>query len=267
MVAITRKSLQRKMSQFDRSARKASSVEAMKRAWQRTLGSSLSDSSANAFVRHYREMTKGKKQRGGAAYTLSGASTEYVMGPGAAGMSPIPYGHFTDDVTSNPSLLRQVGGPAEIPEIAQNADCGVDRYPTMAEARMAQVGAGRNLYARSRMNRKASRKSRKNRKDSRASRKNRKDSRKNRASRKYRASRKQRGGNLLVALNPMNWLNPLGAPAVSTGSMDPVSGSHGWVPQSNGIPTIPSINNLNNYTTVPPVATTAAWSAIQTPRV
>jgi hypothetical protein len=246
------------MSQFDRSARKASSAEAMKRAWQRTLGSSLSDSSANAFVRHYREMTKGKKQRGGAAYALSGASTEYVMGPGAAGMSPIPYGHFTDDVTSNPSLLRQVGGPAEIPEIAQNVDCGVDRYPTMTEARMAQVGAGRNLYTRSRMNRKASRK---------ASRKNRKNSRKNRASRKHRASRKQRGGNLLVALNPMNWLNPLGAPTVSSGSMDPVPGSHGWVPQSHGVNAIPSIAGLNQYTTVPPVPTSAAWNAIQTPRV
>jgi len=251
------------MSQFDRSARKASSAEAMKRVWQRTLGSSLSDSSANAFVRHYREMTKGhKKQRGGAAYALSGASTEYVMGPGAAGMSPIPYGHFTDDVTSNPSLLRQVGGPAEIPAIAQNADCGVDRYPTMAEARMAQVGAGRNLYSRSRMNRKANIASRKNRK---ASRKNRKDSRKN--SRKHRASRKQRGGNLLVALNPMNWFNPLGSPTVGSGSMDSVPGSHGWVPQSHGIPVIPSINNLNNYTTVPPVATSAAWATIQTPRV
>ena len=196
-------------------------------------------------------MTKGhKKQRGGAAYALSGASTEYVMGPGAAGMSPIPYGHFTDDVTSNPSLLRQVGGPAEIPSIAQNADCGVDRYPTMAEARMAQVGAGRNLYARSRMNRKASKKSRKNRKGSRKNRK---------------GSRKQRGGNLLVALNPMNWLNPLGAPAVGSGSMDPVPGSQGWVPQSHGMASIPSIAGLNQYNGVPPVYTTAAWAPIQTP--
>ena len=170
-------------------------------------------------------------------------------------MSPIPYGHFTDDVTSNPSLLRQVGGPAEIPAIAQNADCGVDRYPTMAEARMAQVGAGRNLYARSRMNRKASRKSRKA--SRKASRKSRKGSRK--------GNRKQRGGNLLVALNPMNWMNPLGAPAVGSGSMDPVPGSQGWVPQSHGMTSIPSIAGLNQYTTVPFTPTTTAWAPIQTP--
>ena len=168
MVAITRK-----MNRFDAAARSIKTVEAMQKAWRKHIGKPLTSQSALNFLQHYRRMTKkqsmsktkhGKKQRGGAAYTLSGASTDYVMAPGQAGNAmaagfpvlaaygPQQYGHFTDDVTSYKPLLNNVGGPAEIPKIAQLADCGVDRFPT--DPRLAQVGAGYGKKRRlNRMNR------------------------------------------------------------------------------------------------------------------
>lgn len=240
------------MDQFDRAARHAKTVEAMQAAWHRTMKTTIAGGSAKRFVEHYRDMTKRSNQRGGSAYALSGASTDYVMGPGQAGsvsapgfpvqaaFGPVPYGHFTDDVTADPSFLRQIGGPVEIPKIAQNADCGVDRYPTMAEARMAQVGAGRRT---------------------RTSRRNRRSVGKRSKSRSRRSSRRaQRGGNLLVALNPMNWTNGLGAQSVNNGPMDRVPGEHQWAPVSNGTTMFPTVNGVSHVSANPPAASITSWA-------
>lgn len=252
MVAITAKALRRKLDRFDHSAGKATTTEEIQRTWRTIMRTPLSNASAKSFLQHYRDMTKKTSQRGGAAYALSGASTDYVMSPGASAFSPLPYGHFTDDVTADPSLLRQVGGPLEIFKIAQNADCGIDRYPTMAEARMAQVGAGRKNLRHRKMNRRSVRNIRKS-------------SRKNNSSRKTRKSRKsnraqQRGGNLLVALNPMNWTNPLGANSVNYGSMDKGPGEHLWTPVSNGTSMYTSAGGVHQYSNVPPAATITNWA-------
>jgi hypothetical protein len=228
------------MDRFDKAARRATTATGLQAAWRRIMKTPLSEKAAQVFLRHYKTMRSHKKQRGGAAYTLSGASTQYDMGPaqavtpGSAAFGPIQYGHFTDDVTANASLLRQVGGPAEIPEIAQNKDCGVDRFPTLAQAQLAQVGAGRFLRAPSRMKR------------------GRSISRKNRKNRKNRKSRKQRGGNLL------NYLIPSTAP-VSAGSKDGIPGEHGWTPLTNGANPFSNVMGLHGNLPVP-TATVAAWS-------
>ena len=192
----------------------------MATAWRRCMGphaKPLSSQAALNFLRHYKSMRTvkkrtSKKQRGGAAYFLGGASTDYSMGPGQAGnvqaagfpvsaaFGPSQYGHFTPDVTNDRSLLNNVGGPAEIPTIAQTADCGVDRFPT--DPSKAQVGAGysrKNRSGKSRKNRSV--KSRKNR------------SGKNRSGKSRKSRKTQRGGS--------NLLNFLGINNVSSGGMEP----------------------------------------------
>jgi len=264
------------MNRFDAAARSIKTVEAMQKAWRKHIGKPLTSQSALNFLQHYRRMTKkqsrsktkhGKKQRGGAAYTLSGASTDYVMAPGQAGNAmatgfpvlaaygPQQYGHFTDDVTSYKPLLNNVGGPAEIPKIAQLADCGVDRFPT--DPRLAQVGAGYGKKRRlNRMNR--SRNSSRN--SSRSSRKNRKNSRsrKNRKSRKQ-YTRKQRGGAGL-----MDFLsgNPLGVNSVHAGGVDRVPGDHLGVPQyTNG--TMFSVDKISTLSGMTPTNTIQSYAPAQ----
>lgn len=247
MVAITRK-----LNRFDKAASKAKTVEAMKAAWKRTMKMTLSDKSADIFVRHYKKMPKRRGQRGGAAYTSEPASLDYVMGPGQAGsvqaagfpvsaaFGPVQYGHFTDDVTANPTLLRNVGGPAEIPEIAQNKDCGVDRYPT--NTHLAQVGAG---YMRK--NRTKTRMMRSRRRNNRRT--NRRNTRTNRRN-------KQRGGNLLTAL--MNPLNPLGSNSVYSPPTLPV-GDHSWTNQNSG--TLINLAGVNQLQASSPMATLQTWGS------
>lgn len=228
MVAITRK-----MNRFDAAARRLSrsakptSAKAIQSAWRRCMGTPLSTQAALNFLSHYKSMakTRGKrskktrrsrKQRGGAGYTLSGSPTDYVMGPGQAGniqaagfpvsaaFGPEQFGRFTPDVTSDRSLLNQVGGPLEIPTIAQTADCGIDRFPM--DPSKAQVGAG---YVRG--------------------------SRKNRRSRTKRRgpTRRQRGGSLLDFLTGPSTYT--GGNSVSLGGMDKIAPDHSWAPSyTNG---------------------------------
>ena len=219
MVAITRK-----MHRFDKAARRATTAAAIAAAWQRCMGTRLSDKAALNFLRHYKSMgtRKAKKaQRGGASYFLGGAPADYAMGPGQAGsvqtagfpiqaaFGATPYGSFHDDVTANPTLLKNVGGPAEIFEIAQTKDCGVDRFPT--DTRLAQSGGSRKK------NRKGSRK---------GSRKGRKSSRKS----GRKSSRRQRGGYLSWSL--LHPLLPLGGDGVVTNT--PEKMDHQWTDKWQG---------------------------------
>lgn len=233
MVAITRK-----MNRFDAAARrlsrsaKTTSAKAIQTAWRRTMGTSLTSQAALNFLRHYKSMvrpsrkagkagktktrktkarkTRSRKQRGGADSTLSGAPIAYGMGPGQAGnvhaagfpvsaaFGPEQFGRFTDDVTSFKPLLNQVGGPLEIPIIAQTADCGVDRFPT--DPSKAQVGAG---YTRRRKNRRRS------------------------------PAPRQRGGSLLdFFTSPSNYT---GGNSVNVGGTDKTPPDHSWGPSyTNG---------------------------------
>jgi len=222
------------MQRFDKSARrlsqsaKAATTKAIQSAWRRAMGTPLSSQAALNFLRHYKSMARGKrsrkagkaskarkprtrKQRGGADYTLSGAPTAYVMGPGQAGnvqaagfpvsaaFGPEQFGRFTDDVTSYKPLLNQVGGPLEIPTIAQTADCGVDRFPT--DPSKAQVGAG---YTRRRKNRRRG------------------------------SPLRQRGGSILDFLtSPSNYT---GGNSVSVGGMDKTPPDHSWSPSYTNAP-------------------------------
>jgi len=145
--------------------------------------------------------------------------------PVSAAFGPEQFGRFTDDVTSYKPLLNQVGGPLEIPKIAQTADCGVNRFPT--DPSKAQVGAG------------YSRRNRKGRK-----------SRKNRRSRKA-----QRGGALLDFLSyPTVYL---GGGSISVGGMDKTPPDHSWSPSyTNG-----SFINVNGVSQLNGLAATNSLQA------
>jgi len=164
------------------------------------------------------------------------------MGPGQAGnihaagfpvsaaFGPEQFGRFTDDVTSFKPLQNQVGGPLEIPIIAQTADCGVDRFPT--DPSKAQVGAG---YSRKRIR---------------------------------RGRRSQRGGNLLdFLMSPSNYT---GGNSVNVGGADKTPPDHSWGPNytngtiinTDGISKLTGVTPTNSLQTYSPALYASASGAL-----
>ena len=228
--------MKRKLKAFDAKARQAikamNPVSAIQKAWKMALKRTITPDAAKMFVRHYKKETqknkqkKGKKQRGGDSQM--GAPLDYVMGPGAAAFSTIPYGHFTTDVSVDPASLKSIG-TIDIPNIAQLEDCGIDRFPnnpTLAQSSGMPQSGGR-------------RRSRRN------NRKNRKNSRKN--------TRRQRGGSLFSDLQAH-----MSEMSRSSG-YDPLPGApHAWTNQSHGIKGLMDPSQISQLTQ-PNLVSQSAW--------
>jgi len=209
MRAVTVKKM---LKAFDAKARRAvkamNPISAIQKAWKSTMKRTLSPDAAKIFVRHYKQQTRknhSKKQKGGDIQM--GAPLDYVMGPGAAAFSTIPYGQFTTDVSVDPASLKSIG-TIDIPNIAQLEDCGIDYFPknpSLAQSSgMPQSGGKRT--------------SRKQRKS--------KNQRKN----QRKSTRRQRGGSLFADLQAS-----FSEMSRSSG-YDPIPGaSHAWTNQSHGI--------------------------------
>jgi hypothetical protein len=221
--------MKRRLRAFDAKARRvirvANPVPAMQKAWKSVMKRAMSTEAAKVFVRHYALTKKAQKQHGGA-----GAPLDYVMGPGAAAFSTIPYGHFTTDVSVDPASLKSIG-TIDIPNIAQLEDCGIDRFPnnpTLAQSSGMPQSGGRR----------------------RSRRKNRKNSRKN--------TRRQRGGSLFSDLQAH-----MSEMSRSSG-YDPLPGApHAWTNQSHGIKGVMDPSQISQLTQ-PNLVSQSAWGPFAT---
>lgn len=99
MTTITE--LQRKLDSFNeyarKSAKKTDAVSALQTKWKSLFSDSLSDTSANTFVKYYRDMTQ--KQQGGMA------PLTYAMTPGA---NVSVYGKFPTEVSTDMGSIRDL---------------------------------------------------------------------------------------------------------------------------------------------------------------
>lgn len=168
--------LQRKLHSFNEYARKSATssvsdaASALQTKWKSLFLDSLSDTSANTFVKYYRDMTR--KQKGGMA------PLTYAMVPGA---DVSVYGRFPTEVNTDMGSIR------DLDVYFQNSlttGCGTENSSLTVPVEMGSNKVGGK--SRSRSLRKSARKSRVNRNKTVRRNKNR--------SNRNRNTRRMRGG-------------------------------------------------------------------------
>jgi len=180
--------IQKKLKQFDTTARKATNEDGMKSAWESVFHSDLSDESAKSFTQYYRDMAGKRTQRGGSA------PLNYQMTPGAFVKT---FANFPTEAATDAASIRNM----DVYFHSGLSDkCGIEDSTPVVPASIGtnQVGGakmtGEIRRMRTQRNRRGNRKVQ--------SRKGRKASRKSRSQKR----RTQRGGQLLDSLQSRPYL-------------------------------------------------------------
>jgi hypothetical protein len=236
--------LQRKLQSFNEYARKSAAktdaASALQTKWKSLFSDSLSDTSANTFVKYYRDMTR--KQKGGMA------PLSYSMTPGA---NVSVYGRFPTEVDTDMGSIR------DLDVYFQNSlttGCGTENSSLTVPVEMGSNKVGGKSRSRS------MRKSRVNR--------NKTIRRNMNRSRRNRNTRRMRGGADWWDYRPY-WAsvppNPMQASASAwQGIEPPPSGNpitHSWKYQTDGIGSIinPGLAVTNIKSDLTNLANPAPW--------